>query len=52
MPSFIDVGPAVSEPWGFENVDGRTDGRTDIRLVLQVISRHMTKTEIALQLKR
>ena len=28
MPSFIDVGPAVSEPWGFENVDGRTDGQT------------------------
>ena len=32
MPSFIDVGPAVSEPQGFENVDtSRTDGRTDTR---------------------
>jgi len=28
--SFIDVSPAVSEPQGFENVDGAwTDGRTD-----------------------
>jgi len=27
VPSFIDVGPAVSEPWGFETVDTtRTDG--------------------------
>ena len=31
---FIDIGPAVSESQGFENVDttqtdGRTDGRTD-----------------------
>ena len=29
MPSFIDVGPAVSDPKDFENVDdARTDGRT------------------------
>jgi len=31
MPSFIDVGLAVSWPWGFENVDtARTDARTDV----------------------
>ena len=30
MLSFVDVGPAVSEPCGLENVDtARTDGRTD-----------------------
>jgi len=28
VPSVIDVGPAVSEPFDFENVDERTDGRT------------------------
>ena len=48
MLSFVDVGPAVSEPCGLENVDtartdGRTDGRTDIRTVLQVISGEMAK---------
>jgi len=30
VPSFIDVGPAVSKSYGFENVDtARTDGLTD-----------------------
>ena len=32
MPSFIDVGPAVLELYGFENVDAATDGRTDGQL--------------------
>jgi len=32
MPSFIDVGVAVSEPWVLENVNtDRTDGRTYAR---------------------
>jgi len=34
VPSFVDVGPAVSELYGFENVDTRMDARMDIRPVL------------------
>jgi len=32
MPTFIDLGLAVLEPWDFENVDiAWMDGRTDER---------------------
>jgi len=33
MPSSIDIDPAVSDPYGFENVDtAQTHGRTDRHL--------------------
>jgi len=42
VPSFIDVGPAVWELQGFENVDtARTDGQFSSP-VLQVISGEVT----------
>ena len=36
MPRFIDLGPAVTEPQGFDmlTLHGRTDGRTDGHLTV------------------
>ena len=44
MSSFIDVGPAISEPWGFENVD---TAWTDVWPVLQDTSGYTTKNTIS-----
>ena len=47
LPSLIHVGPAVSEVWGFENVDTvRTDGHLTGFTCILVISGEMTKTRL------